>query len=208
MSIVHTSFRIGVGAVLALVLSVLSSVPASAALLTYSFNGITSAGSVLDLGGGPVDVGGIAVSITGTTTTDVDLTAVGDGLGLFAATSTYDFGALGSFTTDVGGDTYFQDCSSPTGITCVGMFNGASGFLLGFPEIVGDPDFGMPIGTPAGGFLVGSEFRFLQNGSGNQMFLSIDALTAASIQSVPEPGTLALVGLGLFYLGSRYRAKR
>ena len=51
MSIVHTSFRVGVGTVLALVMSVLSSVPASAALLTYSFNGVTSADSVLDLGG-------------------------------------------------------------------------------------------------------------------------------------------------------------
>tara|TARA_R110001599_G_scaffold281341_1_gene483067 strand:+ start:221 stop:847 length:627 start_codon:yes stop_codon:yes gene_type:complete len=208
MSILHASFRIGVGALLALGMSVLGSMPASAALLNYSFNGIASAGSLVDFGGGPVDIGGTNVSITGTTTTDVDLTAVGDGLGLFASTSTYDFGALGSFTTDVGGDTYFQDCSSPTGITCVGLFNGGAGFLLGFPEIVGDPDFGMPIGTPAGGFFVGSDFRFLQNGGGDQMFLSIDSLSAASIQAVPEPGTLALVGLGLFYLASRHRAKR
>ncbi len=208
MSIVHTSFRTGIGAVLALVMSVLSPAPAHAALLTYSFNGVASAGSLVDFGGGPVAVGGVAVSITGSTTTDVDLTAAGDGLGLFAATSTYDFGALGSFTTDVGGDTYFQNCFSSTGITCVGMFNGGTGFLLGFPEIVGDPDFGMPIGTPAGGFFAGSDFRFLQNVGGGQMFLSIDSLTAASIQAVPEPGTLALVGLGLFYLASRHRAKR
>jgi hypothetical protein len=208
MSFIRTFIRTGAGALLALVMSALFSAPASASLLSYSFGGVTEAGSLVDFGGGPVAAGGVTFTITGTTTTDLDLTAPGDGLGLFAATSTYNFGALGSFTTDAGADTYFQNCDSPTGITCVGLFNGADGFLLGFTEILGDPDFGMPIGTPAGGFFVGSTFRFLQNGSGDQMYLSVASLSSASIQTVPEPGTLGLVGLGLFYLARRQRVKR
>jgi hypothetical protein len=197
----------GASVLIAAILTLAGMTPVQAAPLAYSFSGLTTAGSLLNLGAGLVDVGGVNFTVTGMTTDDIDQTPTSDGLGLFNATSTYDFGAFGTFTTDTGGDTYFQNCSSPAGITCVGLFNGSTGFLLGFPVIAGDPDFGLAIGTPSGAFLVGSEFRFLANDAGDQMFVNAASFSNMSIQAVPEPGMVSLFGLGLAVLAWRRRTQ-
>ena len=173
--------------------------PVQAGPLAYSFSGFTGAGTLLDFGSGVVAAAGVAFTVTGTTI-DVDLTGVGDGFGMFAATSTYNFGVFGSFTTNLGGDRYFQDCYSPNGITCVGLFDATlnAGFLLGFSTpIAGNPDSGLAIGTPVGAFLVGSTSHYLANSAGQQIFWSAGSFTGMLIQAVPEPGSLSLLGVGL-----------
>jgi PEP-CTERM motif len=184
--------------------------PAHADLLSYSFSGVAGPGTVLDLGNGPVSAAGATFTIVGTTTTDLDLTAPGDGFGVFAATTTYDFGALGAFTTNVGGDRYFQNCYGAAGITCVGLFDPAeaAGFLLGFAPIPANPDFGLAIGTPVGAFLVGSTGHYLANSAGAQLYLVADTFTDMSVQAVPETGTVVMFGVGLAGLAWRLRARR
>lgn len=184
--------------------------PVHANRLAYSFAGITGADTLLDFGGGPVAAAGVLFSVTGTTVDDVDLTGVGDGFGVFAATSTFDFGSYGSFTTNPGGDLYFQNCYGPAAISCVGLFDpfAKAGFLLGFAPIVGNPDAGLPIGTPSGAFFVGAEPRYYANSGGLQIYLRAGAFSDMSIQAIPEPGTFTLFGLGVAGLAWRRRTAR
>lgn len=193
---------------LAMLAALAMALPAQAASLNYSFAGVTGAGTLLDFGGGPVAAAGVAFTVVGTTA-DVDLSAVGDGFGLFAATSTYTFSGFGTFTTDAGTDRYFQNCYGPGAITCVGLFDpaGSAGFLLGFTPVVGDPDSGMAIGTPSGAFLVGSTAHYLANSALQQIYWNAGAFSDMSIQAVPEPGMLSLFALGLAGLAWRRRVR-
>lgn len=193
---------------LAMLAALAMTLPAQAVGLSYSFAGVTGAGTLLDFGGGPVAATGVAFTVVGSTS-DIDLSSVGDGFGLFAATSTYSFAGFGTFTTDAGTDRYFQNCYGPGAITCVGLFDpaGSAGFLLGFTPIAGDPDSGMVIGTPSGAFLVGSTAHYLANAAGQQIYWNAGAFSDMSIQAVPEPGMFFMFGLGLAALAVRRRAR-
>jgi PEP-CTERM motif len=184
--------------------------PARAVPLEYWFTGVTGAGSLVDFGHGVVSVEGVSFTITGRTVDDVDLTAVGDGFGAFQATSTYDFGGFGSFQTKVGGDVYFQNCHSPAGITCVGLFDpfANAGFLLGFAPIAGNPDHGLAIGTPTGAYFAGASPRYLANGAGQQIYMQAGAFTNMAVVAVPEPHSVALFLSGLAALAWRRRVRR
>src|SRR5687767_2533774 len=126
---------------------------ASAALITFEFTGVAGPGSFINLGAGNVDVSGVVFTASGTTINDVDLFAggvAGDGIGFFATTSTYDFGALGAFTTDVGADFYGQNCAGAAAVSCALLSDLAAlaGFRIDFaPAVPGNPDFGVPLGT-------------------------------------------------------------
>ena len=140
---------------------------------------------------------------------DVDLFgggAVGDGVGIFAATTVYDFGAFGAFTTDGGGDFYGQNCDGPAAVDCALLSDvtASVGFRIDFaPSVAGDPDFGIALGTKlATGFQINT--RTQSNDSGFSLTIAtggqIVSVTANAV-AIPEPATLALVGLSLAAMG-------
>ena len=178
----------------ALVLGLAVSATGHAANVQYSFSGFTNSATLIDLGSGPVSAALVPFTVTGRTTNGVDLTPVGDGFGLFAATSTYDFGAFGSFTTNVGADRYFQDCFSNLAINCAGLYDPAqaNGFLVGFDPIITDPDVALAVGSPTSAFFVGGANRYFSNSAGQQLFLGYEWVPSLSVRAVPEPSSVSL----------------
>ena len=178
---------------------------AHAVPVSYSFTGSAGAGSTLNLGSGVVNVGGAAFTASGQMVNDVDLFSggvAGDGVGFFAATTTYDFGALGAFTTNAGGDFYGQNCAGAAAITCALLSDVAAivGFRIDFaPAVAGNPDFGIAFGTQtAVSFLFAS--RTQTNAGGDTLTIN----TGGSLRSVTTnatavsaPATLGLVALAL-----------
>lgn len=191
---------------------------ANAALLSYSFVGVAGTGSSLDLGAGPVDVSGMTFTAFGQTVNDIDLFnggIAGDGVGAFAATTTYDFGAIGAFVTNAGADFYLQNCAGPVSVSCalLSTVNAGQGFRLDFaPAVAGDPDFGIAIGSQlniGGQFITrtqtNSDGDSLTIASANARMISVN-VTDAGV--VPEPASLAIAGLGLALAGALARRRR
>lgn len=188
---------------------------ANAAILNYSFSGIAGIGSSMDLGAGVIDLTNQPFTAYGTTMNDIDVFnagAVGDGVGAFAATTTYDFGALGAFVTDAGGDFYLQNCVSAAATSCALLANvgATAGFRMDFaPAFAGDPDFGIAIGAQ-----MATSFAFIartQNNAGGDTLTigaqrsEILSVNVTAAGQVPVPATLAIAGLGLLGLGAMRR---
>jgi hypothetical protein len=195
---------------------------AAADVIRYSFTGSIGTGSgnrsTLDLGLGPIDLSGAVFTVSGTLVDDLpedDTTAI------FAATSTYDFGALGQFTTDTGGDFYWQlaEDAAVGGVDYVGLINwyrgtiDFSGFMIQVAHQNADES------TPqALGHLVAQETfdhspppRRWQNSAGQTLSLGgtfpMITIASADVTPVPEPGTLTLIGLGAAGLYARGRRR-
>ena len=219
------SFR-SVGAVetslLILVAGLLSPRPATATPISYSFSGQVGAGGggALTIGGRLIDLSGARFTATGLTINDVNLVQGLDAahLGVFAATATYDFGALGSFTTAPGTDFYFQ-AASCWGSTCLNDLHVAFGaFEAFFINIVtGDPGITTPAGSrhsfywpssvtlPAHHWTTDDQSLALGNGD-TRPGTSIGGITvetAPNFAPVPEPSTLVLLTSGLCAVAGR-----
>ena len=190
---------------------------AHASLLNYSFSGIAGIGSSMNLGAGVIDLTNKPFSAYGQTINDIDLFnggVAGDSVGSFAATTTYDFGVLGAFVTDAGGDFYLQNCVSPVAVSCalLATVNATAGFRMDYaPAIAGDPDFGIAIGAQAAtGFAFADRTQMntggdtLTIGAGRSEILSA---TVTAVGQVPVPSTLAIVGLGLLGMGLARRRR-
>ena len=193
------------GLLLALTLGLGTS--AHAVLLGYEFTGIAGVGSALNLGGPNINVSGAVFTISGSTTSDTDLSG-SPAVGLYAATSVFDFGVLGSFTADaVSTDFYLQNCGAPgIAVNCAGLLDGLAGsFLVVFPPVAGNANAGgIPLGTnivPAS--VVANNPFVLTNSSGDILNLSIETIRQFSVTAdtgsvdVSAPGSLMLMALGM-----------
>ena len=134
-------------------------------------------------------------------------------MGIFPATSVFDFGALGSFVADsVSGNRYLQNCGIPgVAINCAGLIDSIGGFFrVGFAAVPGDADAG---GIPVGMNLlptatsIGNPFR-LANSSSDLLRLEIASIDQFSITAVPAPGSLLLMFLGMAGLAGFVRNKQ
>jgi hypothetical protein len=202
--------------VLVLAVTLIAPATARGAILTFEFFGVAGAGSTINLGAGAVDVSGLEFTAFGQTINDIDLFSggvVGDGVGFFAATATYDFGPVfGAFTTDVGADFYGQNCGTAASVTCalLSTVNAGQGFRMDFaPAVAGDADFGIPLGTQVA---VGSLFiaRTQTNASGHSLTITPGSIRSATVTAtdVPEPASLLLMGAGTLIAARRMRSRR
>lgn len=182
---------------------------ARAVLLNYEFNMTAASGSWMNLGSGSINLSGVAFTITGMTTSDTDLYnggAVGDGIGEFAATSIFNFGALGSFTTDTSSDHYyFQNYSGPSSVSGAGLANLpiAVGFAGIFsPAVPGNPDFGVALGSPTVDSTATGNPWVIGNLSGQTLSLNFNSSSVTSM-TVTEQGAAVPDGastLGLLFI--------
>jgi hypothetical protein len=181
-------------------------VSAMAEPIHYSFTGIMSAASSLTQGDGAV----VDLSSAHFTATGI-IGDVADGaLSVFTATTTYDFGALGSFTTNQGADRYAQLSSNGgASVDTIGLVSWRPGFIdvIGFLISIGSTPVA-DIGSPAALGIVaplrtrtGTQ-RFLTNSSGQTLHIRVNgqsqnvAISSAAVTRVAEPSALLLLGLG------------
>lgn len=181
---------------------------AAATPVQYSFTGVMSGFSTLTQADGTiVDIGNAPFTARGTTNGDV----LGPWTGLFLATTTYDFGALGSFTTDVGADTYVQRNRSGgavTVITEIGLIAFQPADLIGFTIQIAGITIPDPTTTAALGAVVPLQTdhgnsRTQANAAGQRLRFTWGPnpiriqISSASVDEVPEPATVSLLLVGL-----------
>jgi hypothetical protein len=196
---------------------------AAAESIRYTFGGVLSDGSYLQQSDDTfVDLSRAAFTATGIVEGNL---LQSDFAGIFAATTVYDFGALGSFQTELGADRYVQFGES-NAIETVGLVSWETGYseIIGFHvrisptaveavgqlQVLGDLT---PVSTVVGydrfqrnsaGQLfsqrVGQWFGLNTGGSFDQV--QILSARVDSVQ-VPEPSTLVLLAVGALMLLQR-----
>jgi hypothetical protein len=206
-------------AVVAAALIVLTAATARADSIRYTFAGTMSYGSYLDNGDGIlIDLSGATFSATGITGERfADST-----WDMWLATTTYDFGALGSFTTNTGADKYVQNGILGS-IGSVGLLSwqpgvmDTFGFWAAIPTQVASGTDPIAFGTVAATAAdVGA--RSQGNTAGQSFYLAHHYLwdgaypnlviQSVTTEAVPEPATAALLLLGVLCVHRRRRVPR
>jgi hypothetical protein len=205
----------------------LVSAPLYASGISYAFTGTLSSGSTLTLADQTV----IDLSLAAFTATGVTGDVLGDPNAWYA-TTTYDFGSLGTFTTDANGDEYVQfltavDPSHVTGTIGLASWHGlpfTAGFEMQIGTLAVDTVAATPTGfvtsqVPLGDFTPissdSTDTRQLTNADGQTFTIGGSenfihhvplTITAAHIIEAPEPATLMLLALGSAILRRRVMA--
>ena len=214
---------------LALALAVGFAVPASAATIVLTFEGLQNSEPILDfyngglggMGSGPGPAYGIVFGADSLALIDAD----NGGGGNFAnepspSTVAYFLSGPGVIMNVPGGFTtgfsFFYSANSVGSVTVYDGLDGTGNLLATLPlalnwqngGCVGDPT-GLycnwdPIGVAFGGTALSVNF------SGGANFIAFDDVTLGSTTpgAVPEPGSLLLLGTGLVGLGRAWRKRR
>ncbi len=201
----------------------IAALPAHAGLLNFEFLMTAANGSSGDFGNGTtVDLSGLGFTITGSTTSDVDLFNSGsadDTIGGFATSLSFNFGATGTFSTSTAQTDviYVQNCGgSDTAIGCAGLTDlvASVGFLGEFaPIAVSDADIGQALGSN----IVPLSTRYVNPfnltntaGHGLSLYFTNTSVTELSVtaSSVPEPAPLLLLLSGIALLSSSRLSKK
>ena len=188
------------------VLLVLAASAGNAILIDYEFNGTVGTGT-LDLVGSPQQhLAGQPFTASGTITSETDVNPFVF-IGQFTATTLYDFGSLGSFTTDAGADFFFQNESSFTATTGFGL---ADAGLNGFEGRENSTPLTDPNAPEALGLIVfessAHSTRTQTNAAGDSF--AFTSINVTDVNISPEPTTAALLSLGLAGLALRQQRSR
>jgi hypothetical protein len=197
-----------------------------AAPLSFSFTGtvgrFAGAATLSPADGAPaIDLAGAAFTVSGLTGEDPLCTLTGALCSTgWWATATYDFGALGSFTADQNTFGFIQG-GNPGSIDFLELvlwYPGTidfQGFKVTIPTVLGDPAAPTAFGTVAPTGTLGGTKWVATNSDGHRLSWGFSATAAdgavridsATVQSVPEPATLSMIGVGLVagYVARRRR---
>jgi uncharacterized protein (TIGR03382 family) len=182
-----------------------------AGIIDYSFSGTAGSGSFLNLGSGPVNISGAAFTATGTLLNDTDIIPGDPFVGVFAATTNYDFGAFGVFITNNGADFYVQSQGSTTFVAGLSEATAQEGiFPIGIGTPFADPNISQAVGMLSFNDIPSnSVLRTQTNAAGHSLTLAVlTTVPSANITAsgqAPLPGTLPLMALALAALGLRRR---
>ena len=203
-----------------ILIAVLVAAPATAAPIQYSFVGTLGRTSSLTRGDGTVvDLSGSAFTASGTATGDL---AVAEGWthSVFLATTTYDFGVLGAFTTNLDDDRYVQFAAADGTATLglqphirLGALNDGKGLMA--YGVATEPIVDHAVLTTTDGAValsyrgtVGSQTRQISNSLGDVFRLAYDPMGPLTLTSVnvkyfapldvqadPEPASQVLLAV-------------
>ena len=195
----------------ALVLGLTLTLNAHAGIINYSFSGTAGTGSSLDIGSGVVNISGVSFTAIGSILNETDLIPGEAILGVFAATTVYDFGALGAFETDSGADFYVQFQDSMVFIAGLSDVTAQEGiFPIGSGIIFANPNIPQAVGVlNFGDDPSNSVLRTQTNAAGHSLtlarFTTVPSANITASGQAPLPGTLPLMALALAALGLRRR---
>jgi len=195
----------------------------------YSFTGVVNTfqnfNTYLDLGAGPADLAGVSFTVTGLIGDPCCYAPTAGVAGAWASTPVWDFGALGAFSMEDPAEnqgTLAYDQFTYNGVTTLRLYLwylgqiDFQGFAVQIAALPTDPStlapfnavpLDVPLATTTGNYplrMTNAAGQVLQLGQAGGY--PVVTITSVSVQSVPEPGTVVLLGVGIgSFVASRRR---